>query len=234
MSTRQQRIESRMATLSLTQEDVVKKLKKLGVSITQPGFYKTKAGLTHNPKFIIELAEVLECDLNWLRTGEGEMQPSPAQLPSLNSKDQPPDDDSLTIDKYDDVGGAMGGGVLLKDQPGQITKIGVTEEWLDKNTPANTGNSNLKVVTGFGDSMIPMFNPGDPILVDIGVKECNHDGVYFFRVGDEGYIKRLQRIPGKGILVLSQNPLYESWYIEDDVDFEVLGKVLKAWYASEY
>ena len=55
--------------------------------------------------------------------------------------------------------------------------------------PVHTGVRNLAIVTGFGPSMRPMFNPGDPLLVDTGVKVIDHEGVYFFRVGDEGFIK---------------------------------------------
>lgn len=134
-----------------------------------------------------------------------------------------------TIAQFNEVGGAMGAGVLLQDQPGQITSWEVTSEWLAKNIPSNTGAANLKIITGFGNSMQGMYNPGDPLVIDIGVRECNHDGVYFFRVGNEGFVKTLQRIPGEGIRVISKNNDYESWTIKPDMDFEVLGKVLKVW-----
>jgi hypothetical protein len=139
-----------------------------------------------------------------------------------------------TIRKYDEVGGAMGKGILLQDQPGQITNFTVTDEWVNKNVPMHTGKENLKVVTGFGDSMKGMFNPGDPLLVDIGVTDCNHDGVYFFRVDGEGFIKRLQRIPGEGIRVISKNLDYESWTITKDMDFQVLAKVLIVWESEKF
>jgi phage repressor protein C with HTH and peptisase S24 domain len=135
----------------------------------------------------------------------------------------------LTIAQYDDVRGSMGVGVVLQDQPGQITLWEVTPEWIEKNIPANTGNKNLKIITGFGDSMKGLFNPGDPLVIDVGVKVCNHDGVFFFRVGNEGFVKTLQRIPGEGIRVISENKKYETWTIKPDMDFEVLGKVLILW-----
>jgi len=78
------------------------------------------------------------------------------------------------------------------------------------------------------------FNSGDPVLVDRGVTQCDHDGVYFFRVGDEGFIKRLQRIPGIGIRVLSQNKEYEPWTITETMDFEVFGKVIKVWKGQNF
>lgn len=144
------------------------------------------------------------------------------------------DADTISIIQNTDVAGAMGSGLILSDQPGQITEWKVTMEWAQKNIPANTGNKNLRIVTGFGDSMIGMFNPGDPILIDTGVKEVKVDGVYFFRVGDEGFIKRLQRIPGEGIRVISANKEYEAWTIKPDMDFHVIGKVLRAWNGSEF
>lgn len=141
---------------------------------------------------------------------------------------------SYSIRQFDDVVGSMGKGMVLQDQPGQITNIEVTDEWLNKNVPSNTGKKNLCIVTGFGDSMKGMFNPGDPLLVDVGIKKCKHDGVYFFRVGDEGYIKTLQRIPGEGIRVISENKKYETWTITNDMDFEVLAKVLIVWEGTHF
>jgi len=82
--------------------------------------------------------------------------------------------------------------------------------------------------------MRPMFNSGDPLLLDSGVKSVEFDAVYFFRVGDEGFIKRLQRIPGDGIRAISENKSYESWTIREDMDFEIFGQVLKAWRSEDF
>jgi hypothetical protein len=53
---------------------------------------------------------------------------------------------SYLIRQFDEVGGSMGGGIVLQDQPGQIRNIEVTDEWLNKNVPSNTGKKNLCVV----------------------------------------------------------------------------------------
>jgi len=138
-------------------------------------------------------------------------------------------DDDVQIKQYD-AGGSMGGGRLtLEDQPGLIKSWNVDREWVRMNVKHHTGVDNLCVVTGFGDSMMGMYNPGDPLLVDKGVTTCEFDGVYFFRVGHEGFIKRLQRIPGQGVLVISENPKYRDWTIQPDMDFQVFAKVLKVW-----
>lgn len=138
------------------------------------------------------------------------------------------------INQYD-TGGAMGGGLVLRDQPGVIKSWNVSQEWIQKNVRSFSAAKNLCIVTGFGDSMKPMFNPGDPLLVDTGVVLVEFDSVYFFRVGEEGFVKRLQRVPGVGIRVLSANrDNYEPWTITKEMDFQVLGRVLKVWKSEDF
>lgn len=129
-----------------------------------------------------------------------------------------------------DTGGRMGGtGLILRDQPGVIQSWHVSREWIQKNVHNVSSTSNLAIVTGFGDSMKPMFNPGDPLLVDRGVKSVEFDAVYFFRIGEEGFIKRLQRVPGEGLVAISENKAYRDWTIKDTMDFEVFARVVKVW-----
>lgn len=128
----------------------------------------------------------------------------------------------------------MGSGTILRDQPGIIERLEVSHEWLEKNVRGFTSARNLCVVTGFGDSMRPMYNPGDPLIVDAGVKTVEFDSVYFFRVGDEGFIKRLQRIPGQGLTAISENSAYRDWVIDKTMDFELFGRVLKVWRSEDF
>lgn len=151
-----------------------------------------------------------------------------ASLPSNREKP-----DTVRI-RHFDTGGAMGGGLVLKEQPGVIRSWEVSQEWAHKNLPYFTAMDNLSIVTGFGDSMLGMFNPGDPILVDRGITKCDVDGVYFFRVDGEGFIKRLQRIPGEGIVVISENSRYRDWTIKPGMEFQVLGKVLTVWRSEQF
>jgi phage repressor protein C with HTH and peptisase S24 domain len=139
----------------------------------------------------------------------------------------------VTIPQYA-TGGAMGGGLVLRDQPGLIHSWRVTPEWIQKNVHSITSPSNLAIVTGFGDSMRPLYNPGDPLLVDRGVKQVDFDGIYFFRIGNEGFIKRLQRIPGVGLRAISENKAYEAWDIREGMDFEVFARVVKVWRGEDF
>lgn len=152
---------------------------------------------------------------------------------TMSLPEQPP---VIQIQRFD-TGGAMGHGIELRDQPGVIETLRVSNEWLSKNLKNYTAVKNLVVVTGFGDSMRPMFNPGDPLIADIGVKAVEFDAIYFFRVGTEGFIKRLQRIPTEqGLLIRakSENVSYDAWDITPKMDFEVFGRILKVWRSEDF
>lgn len=154
--------------------------------------------------------------------------PAPAEAPSEDSA-EPPD---CVIAQYAS-GGGMGRGFALEEAPpGHIKSWRVDQEWLRLNVPAHTGVRNLCIVTGFGPSMKPRYNPGDPLLCDRGVTEVDSDGVYFFRVDGHGFIKQLQRIPTRDGLLLrakSFNPDYDSFEILPEMDFQVFGKILTVW-----
>jgi hypothetical protein len=181
------------------------------------------------------IADHLCLNYRWVVSGEGDMYTDGAQpqVPNHSPNHSPdPDRGSFTLHRID-TGGSMGKGIVLQDQPGVIEGWRVSREWAYHNIPANTGIGNLRIVTGFGDSMRGMFEPGDPLIVDVGVTELNHDGIYFFavQVGDleEGFIKRLQRIPFEGIRVISENPKYETYTLRPDAPIRIIGKVLKVW-----
>lgn len=151
------------------------------------------------------------------------------------------EESDLIITQYSETGGSMGHGFNLTDNPpGHIRSWRVSHEWLRLNVPSHTGLKNLCIVTGFGPSMKPMFNPGDPLLVDTGVKVVDHEGVYFFRVGDEGFIKLIQRVPefdgpGARLRVISKNPDFPPYDLSPkNPHFEVLGKVLTVWRSEQY
>lgn len=184
---------------------------------------KTRAFTASNNQ---KAARVLGVSAEWLATGEGEVTGPLRTVTEII-------DGTRFIPQYD-VAGAMGNNGLVLDEqpPGIIKSWNVDEQWLRMNVPSNTGIHNLCIVTGFGSSMQPMFNPGDPLLMDKGVADCSSDGVYFFRIGEHGYIKQLQRIPTAAGLVIrakSMNPSYDPFEITQGMDFHVLGKILLTW-----
>ncbi|MFC3340032.1 S24 family peptidase [Paracandidimonas soli] len=192
--------------------------RKLGDSVAA----KIARALGHDPYWI---------DLPHPELWDADATNETATIPGLSLLDKKTG--IVTITRYN-TGGSMGTGTILRDQPGIIERLDVSKEWLEKNVRGFTSARNLCVVTGFGDSMRPMFNPGDPLIVDAGVKSVEFDAVYFFRVGDEGFIKRLQRVPGTGLLAISENQAYRDWIIQSDMDMEVFGRVLKVWRSEDF
>ena len=176
----------------------------------------------------------MDVELSLLESVTAGAMPEP---PPLATHIKPLDED-VVIRQFD-VGGGMGGGrLLLDEQPGVIKSWHVDQDWLRLNVRSYTSVQNLCIVTGFGPSMRPMFNPGDPLLVDRGIKSVDVDAVYFFRVADHGYIKALQRIPTAGGTMLrakSKNPDYDPFDIDvKTMDFEVFGKVLTVWRSEQF
>ena len=179
----------------------------------------------------IAIGPLLDVSGNWLFDGKGPRNQTGSNWVARDRREEY--DSGYTISEYD-ASGSMGTGLILRDQSGSIKNWRVSTDWVSKNVKSYSSIDNLCIVTGFGDSMRPMFNSGDPLLLDSGVKSVEFDAIYFFRVGDEGFIKRLQRIPGDGIRAISENRSYESWTIREDMDFEIFGQVLKAWRSEDF
>jgi transcriptional regulator with XRE-family HTH domain len=179
---------------------------------------------------LVKVCSLLGIDERWLLEG-GESDRNVIPMDSARSARKTSNE--IEIPQFHGVGGSMGNGLILRDLPGEIQGWRVTPEWLTKNVRSHTGIANLCIVTGFGPSMKPMFNPGDPLLMDRGVKTVEFDGIYFFRVGDEGFIKMLQRVPGEGLRVVSKNKDYETWTVKADMDFEVFGLIIKVWCGTD-
>jgi phage repressor protein C with HTH and peptisase S24 domain len=88
-------------------------------------------------------------------------------------------------------------------------------------------SNNLKVINISGDSMQGTFESGDAVYVDISRRSFEGDGIYVFTFGRNLYVKRLQIIKDK-LIVISDNKAYKEWDIrEDEIDqLYIHGKVM--------
>ena len=94
----------------------------------------------------------------------------------------------------------------------------------------NTYNLNKKQTAGVyikGDSMQPKFNDKDIAIVDMSVEEFIKDGTYAFVYDGSCFIKKLQ-LTGKTLKVVSLNPEYTAWNIENDDQLHIVGLVKAA------
>ncbi len=79
-------------------------------------------------------------------------------------------------------------------------------------------------VTMKGDSMSPVINNGDQVLIDR--KAVTGDGVFLIRIDSELMVKRVQRIPGIGLEIISDNKSYKSYQLPPE-KVEIIGR--KIW-----
>lgn len=191
-----------------------------------------------SPRLAAQLARISPVDITLPRTPgnpmDQEFDVASSKTPwALAQEPTAPFGNELSIPQYE-TGKRIGETSLVLEgkQPGMIKSWRVDMDWLRMNVRHYSSVQNLCIVTGFGPSMRPRFNPGDPLLMDKGITSMEVDGVYFFRVGDSGYIKQLQRIPSERGTIYrakSYNPDYEPFDITAKMDFQVFGKILTIW-----
>lgn len=95
---------------------------------------------------------------------------------------------------------------------------------------AGVSQANAVVVDAKGHSNEPKIPDGSIVLVDRGDKERLNGDFYAFRADGELLIKRLQNVPGAGVLAIAENPSFKPkqvMYQEGD-DFEVIGRAVWA------
>lgn len=87
--------------------------------------------------------------------------------------------------------------------------------------------NNLKVINIRGDSMQKTFEHGDTLFIDITINRFDGDGIYVFTFGPHLYVKRLQVVKTK-LIVIADNSVYKEWHIsESETDqLHIHGKVL--------
>ncbi|HBB9912997.1 TPA: helix-turn-helix transcriptional regulator [Citrobacter freundii] len=174
----------------------------------------------------VEIASVLGVRPEWLSTGEGEMASSGARETTTLYQVKPSMNGVYRVDVLDVKASAGPGSLVTSDFIETIRAIEYTTEQaraLFGNRPA----THVKVITVNGDSMDGTISPGDQIFVDTSVTHFDGDGVYVFVFGKTLHVKRLQMQRDR-LAVLSDNPIYEKWYVEpeDEDAFYVMAKVL--------
>jgi transcriptional regulator with XRE-family HTH domain len=138
--------------------------------------------------------------------------------------------DEVWIAHYD-VRAAMGGGQLVQDYPEMLQDIRVSPKRLRELGVEFSEHFNLKMVTGWGQSMAPTIRHRDPILVDVSIRDFVGDGIYLFTWGDHLYIKRLQVQGPDHFKMISDNVNHPPEPIPRDETF-IQARVLLVWNAN--
>ncbi|WP_153717324.1 XRE family transcriptional regulator [Eikenella corrodens] len=140
---------------------------------------------------------------------------------------RPVDIDEFVFIPLYDVALSAGHGAWADDIPPKST-LAFRRDWLE--AFVTTDFHNLSVVMVKGDSMAGVLNDKDAILVDHSRTEAS-DGLYALRIGNEIFVKRVQRLP-HALLVTSENPQYKPFEVplqngdSSDSSVSIIGKVV--------
>lgn len=121
------------------------------------------------------------------------------------------------------VGASAGAGALAEGEA-LAGKVGFDEGWLRK---LGVEPRNVSLIRVEGDSMQPVLNDGDDIMVDRGAAQhALRDGIHVIRIDGTLMVKRLSGAPGGRLSILSDNPAYPSWPDRDPAGVEIVGRVV--------
>ena len=129
----------------------------------------------------------------------------------------------IKLPYFKEVSAAAGSGALVYDEntveymsiPSTLIKI--------------THSNDVSIINAVGDSMYPLIDNNDFIIIDLSQKQFLTEGIYVIHIDDTLLVKKLQKIPN-GVILVSENPQYKP--IELTIDnftsdnVAIIGKVV--------
>ncbi len=137
--------------------------------------------------------------IDWINDGEGEMVID-AETSFATTETT---DDYVRVQQLDAEAG-MGGERVNDDFPEVIRGMDFTPSFIRSIVGFVPAPGRLVLVTGRGDSMIPIIQPGESLMVDTGVTAFDGDGIYLINTGNGQQVKGLQD-RGEAIYIVSAN-----------------------------
>ena len=88
----------------------------------------------------------------------------------------------------------------------------------------------LSVISIKGDSMEPDLRDGDLILLNCADIEPVDGKIYAARFDCDLFVKRIQRLPGHGLMLVSSNPTYQPITVDAGTrgDIQIIGRVVNS------
>lgn len=119
-------------------------------------------------------------------------------------------DSSYVVVPQINVTASAGPGAINGDEESN-GGLSFSRHWLHKR---GLQPNNLKVIRVAGDSMRPVLNDGDKVLVDIGDTNPKSGRAYVLLQGDELLVKYCQLLPDRLLRVSSAHPNYPTYDID--------------------
>lgn len=163
-----------------------------------------RGGMQTSTKLRI-IADSLGVSLRWLETGKGP-KVEPVTAPSTSSSKVSTTETGgnyVHVQQLDGEAG-MGEGRINEDYPEVVRAMDFEPGYIRSVVGFVPPPGRLVLVTGRGDSMIPVIQPGEALIVDTGVTTFDGDGIYLINTGNGQQIKALQD-RGDAVYVVSAN-----------------------------
>ncbi len=127
-----------------------------------------------------------------------------------------------------DVHASAGCGYINQPFPTIVSSIEIPEERIFELFGRRILDG-IELINVDGDSMMPTLCPKDLLFIDRRIDHFNGDGVYVFNFEDSTFVKRLQKVKGRRLAVLSDNDKYPPFFIEDHEMNElfIFGKLIR-------
>jgi len=174
-------------------------------------------------EWLLKLCRRHGLSLTWLETGEGEAR--------LNEgREESPAYGEERFEWVPMVEARIGAGGGSLETGGRILGYyAFRRDWLQGKGQIPS----MRLMRVTGESMLPTLQDEDVVLVDHSQKEILAGKIYALRMDDEIVVKRLEKKPGKLVLVSDNRALYEPLEVAvgEYANLEVLGRVI--WMARE-
>jgi len=127
-----------------------------------------------------------------------------------------------------DLHASAGNGYINQPFPTIISSIEIPEERIFE-LFGRRSLDGIELINVDGDSMMPTLCPKDLLFIDRRIDHFNGDGVYVFNFEDSTFVKRLQKVKGRKLAVLSDNDRYPPFFIEEHEmnELYVFGKLIR-------
>lgn len=242
------RIKQRRAELKWSQQRLADEIKaRTGAQISQPGIKRIEDG--GGTSILVQIAQTLGVRPEWLAEGSDPKFPSvdPSEDTSTVRQTIPTEpnarpnvrpilvwgrEDELPADEYAQIPrltikASAGNGKLVWEIEEKGQRQAFRLSFLRR-----MGIDPLRsaTVVADGPSMEPRIWDGDSLLINYDDKVVLNDCVYVFIFKDEWFIKRLFKVPGGGLRIVSDNPdknRWPDWFIqpEEMEYFELVARV---------
>lgn len=206
-----ERLKFLRKSLGLTQTEFGE---KIGLSLR--GIVKWEKGESKPQQSTIKaLVSTFNVNPDWLLNGTGEM--------FINDVNQQTETGIISIPYYPEVSAAAGSGVLVYDES-TVKHLQISSAIINIST-----GDNVCLINATGNSMQPVIDDRDLLLVDLTHKDFIDEGIYVIRLDNTLLVKRLQKIPN-GVILISDNPQYAPITLNSDNfnenDAAIIGKVI--------